>query len=110
MSNKPSHPSRIRRDLLHPLNPRLSRRELLSLMAKGALALPLAGTGLSAAITPAQQQSQALTREQQLSQGMPPEARLTEDELLEEIVSRALLYFWAEAGRRGHVAAAARAR
>lgn len=100
MPKQPSHPPGIRRDFLRPLNPRLSRRELLSLMAKGALSLPLAGTGLSAAITHAQQQSQALTREQQLSQGMPPEARLTEEELLEEIVSRAFLYFWQEAGHR----------
>ena len=31
---------------------------------------------------------------------MPPEWRLTDDELLEEIVSRGFLFFWNEAGKQ----------
>jgi hypothetical protein len=66
----------------------LTRRELLSLLAKGALAVPLVQSPLYAAV--------AGTHSQQ-SQAVPPEWRLTDDELLEEIVSRAFLFFWYEA-------------
>jgi hypothetical protein len=58
-------------------------------MAKGALAYPFAAGGLSAALG-------STTYPQQ--QPMPPELRLTDDQLLEEIVSRAFSFFWNEAG------------
>jgi hypothetical protein len=65
-----------------------SRREMLSLLAKGALACPLVKPGgLFAAASRVTQQSK-----------IPPEWQLTDDELLEEIVSRAFLFFWNEAG------------
>jgi hypothetical protein len=65
-----------------------TRREMLSLLAKGALACPLMGKGnLFAAASRVAQQSK-----------VPPEWQLTDDELLEEIVSRAFLFFWNEAG------------
>lgn len=68
----------------------LTRREFLSLVAKGAIAFPFANR-LSAL---AQQNSgQALP-------GIPPNWELNRDELLEEIVSRAFLFFWNEAGKR----------
>ncbi len=81
------------KDLLHADSARTgiikpTRRELLSLLAKGAAAYPLARAGLSAALANPRQQSQAV----------PPEWRLTDEELLEEIVSRAFLFFWNEAG------------
>ncbi len=66
----------------------LTRREVLSLLAKGALALPFANGQIYAAVAePQLSQSQAI----------PPDWRLTDDELLEEIVSRAFLFFWNEA-------------
>ena len=65
----------------------LSRRQMLSMLAKGAFSYPLAKTGLSAAVAKHHQQSQAA----------PPEWQLADDELLEEIVSRAFLFFWSEA-------------
>jgi hypothetical protein len=64
----------------------LTRREMLSLLAKGALAYPLAKSALFAIDRPSVQ-----------SQAVSPESRLTDDELLEEIVSRAFLFFWNEA-------------
>ncbi len=65
-----------------------TRRGMLSLMAKGALAWPLLTKGsLFAATARLAQQSK-----------IPPEWQLTDDELLEEIVSRAFLFFWNEAG------------
>ena len=69
----------------------LSRREMLSILAKGALAYPLAKTGLYGTVRGHQ------TRE---SQAVPPEWRLTDDELVEEIVSRGFLFFWQEAGKQ----------
>ncbi len=60
------------------------------MLAKGALAYPLAKGGLCAEVFGHRTQSQAA----------PPEWRLTDDELLEEIVSRAFQYFWSEAGPR----------
>jgi hypothetical protein len=66
----------------------MTRRQMLSLLARGALALPLANSQLYGAIRNHLPQSQAV----------PPEWRLTDDELLEEIVSRAFLFFWNEAG------------
>jgi len=54
-------------------------------MARGALVYPLAANELAA----------AATRPQQLA---PAELPLTDDELLEQIVYRAFLYFWNEAG------------
>jgi hypothetical protein len=75
-----------------PLNSRhrtrFSRREVLTMMAKGALAYPLAKTSLCAA---------EAARDHAQSQ-VAPELPLTDDELLEEIVSRAFQYFWTEAG------------
>lgn len=61
---------------------------MLAMLASGVLAYPLiAGSPLSA-LTGARGQQSAV----------PPEWRLTDDELLEEIVSRAFLFFWNEAG------------
>ena len=61
---------------------------MLSLLARGALAVPLVHSPLIAAVS--------RTHRQQ-SQAMPPEASLTDDELLEEIVSRGFQFFWNEA-------------
>ena len=68
--------------LRHSTN-QLTRRELLSLMAKGALVYPLAANELA-----------AVSKPQQIA---PPEEQLTNDELLEQIVYRAFLFFWNEA-------------
>jgi hypothetical protein len=65
-----------------------TRRDMLSLMAKGAFAYPLLKGDLFAAKKSAQQTK------------VPPEWQLTDDELLEEIVSRAFLFFWNEANPR----------
>ena len=61
---------------------------MLSLLARGALAVPLAHSPLLAAVS--------RTHRQQ-SQAMPPDVSLTDDELLEQIVSRAFDFFWNEA-------------
>jgi len=66
----------------------LTRREMLSLLARGALAVPLVQSPLFAAASRAHLQQ---------SQAAPPEVSLTDDELLEEIVSRAFQFFWNEA-------------
>jgi len=67
-----------------------TRREVLSLLAKGAVAYPLATCGLH-----------GLTHGHAApSQAIPPDLRLTDEQLLEEIVSRAFQYFWTEAGPR----------
>src|SRR5579862_106862 len=66
----------------------LTRRELLSLMAKGALASPFAARGLMAMTSARHLQSQAAA----------PEEQLDSDQLLEEIVSRAFQFFWEQAG------------
>jgi len=66
----------------------LTRRQMLSLLARGALAVPLVESPLLAATSRSRRQQ---------SQAMPPETPLTDDELLEEIVSRAFQYFWNEA-------------
>lgn len=66
----------------------LTRREMLSMLARGALALPLVQSPLLAAVSKAHRQQ---------SQATPPEVPLTDDELLEEIVSRAFQFFWNEA-------------
>ncbi len=67
----------------------LTRREVLSLLAKGTLAYPLAKADLFGQVqSPAAASPQAI----------PSDWQLTIDELLEEIVSRAFLYFWLEAG------------
>ncbi len=63
---------------------------MLSLLGKGALAYPLAKAGLLRAVDERRPQRAAV----------PPEWRLTDDELLEEIVSRAFLYFWNAASPR----------
>jgi len=76
-------------DPLRPTQKTLTRRQLLSLMAKGALAYPFAARELYAA-----------ARERPQQTPMPPELQLTEDELLEEIVYRAFQFFWNEAGPR----------
>ncbi len=67
----------------------LTRREMLAMLAKGTLAVPFAGAGVYAATGSPPQQGDAV----------PPEWRLTDEELLEEIVSRAFLFFWNEAGK-----------
>jgi hypothetical protein len=66
----------------------LTRRDMLSLLARGALAVPLAQSPLVAAIARAHHQQ---------SQAAPPDASLTDEQLLEEIVSRAFDFFWNEA-------------
>ncbi len=64
----------------------LTRREMLSLLAKGALTYPLSASALRAlALRP--------------SQAVPPDWQLTSEELLEEIVSRGFLFFWNEASK-----------
>ncbi|HZL67974.1 MAG TPA: hypothetical protein VFC29_11660, partial [Candidatus Limnocylindrales bacterium] len=68
----------------------LTRREMLSLLAKGALTYPLATSGLFALARKTQSSSQAV----------PADWQLTSEELLEEIVSRAFLFFWNETGKR----------
>ena len=67
----------------------LTRRELLSLLGRGALAYPFAaGVPLLAA-----------TSRHLQSQETPALEQLDTDELLEEIVSRAFQFFWDEAGQ-----------
>jgi len=89
MSNNTRVDREVRSEVWHPGKTTLTRREVLSLIAKGALAYPLAAGQLSAAAArPVPQQ-----------QPMPPELRLTDDQLLEEIVSRAFSFFWNEAGQ-----------
>lgn len=68
----------------------LTRREMLSILAKGALAYPLARAGLYGTIH---------GRQARESQAVPPEWRLTDEELVEEIVSRGFLFFWNEADK-----------
>ncbi len=88
MLDKLGHGNRSRADGLRLRERGLTRREMLSLMAKSALAYPLVSQGrLFASSTSWAQQSK-----------VPPEWQLTDDELLEEIVSRAFLFFWSEAG------------
>ncbi|HUI84374.1 MAG TPA: glucoamylase family protein [Candidatus Binatia bacterium] len=60
-------------------------------MAKGALVCPFAAGDLAAAAAGTQNPQ---------SDAMPPGSRFTEEELLEEIVSRAFLFFWNEANPR----------
>ena len=74
---------------LRPWATTVTRRELLSLMAKGALACPL--------VSPAMAAASSLHRHAQV-QATPPEERLSDEELLEEMVSRAFQFFWNEAG------------
>jgi len=64
---------------------------MLALLGKGALAAPLLGHSVTALAATA-------ARHAQQQEAIPPEWRLTDDELLEEIVSRAFLFFWNEAG------------
>ena len=59
-------------------------------MAKGALTLPLASRANLFAVSGRHLQQSPV----------PPEWRLTDEELLEEIVSRAFLFFWNEASPR----------
>jgi hypothetical protein len=66
----------------------LTRRELLSIMGRGALAFPLLGSEVFTADAVAQQTQ------------MPAELRLTEEQLLEEIVSRAFQFFWDQGAPR----------
>src|SRR5215472_14159584 len=68
----------------------LTRREILSLLAKGALAAPLLGSDFFA-IAPHQQPAQS---------SLPSDWQLTDAALLEEIVSHAVSYFWNEASPR----------
>ena len=69
----------------------LTRRGFLSLAARGALAYPLARHGLAAFARQAPSQGVP---------AIPPNWELNAEELLEEIVSRAFLFFWNEAGKR----------
>jgi hypothetical protein len=75
-------------DLLRPHGTTLTRRELLSLFGRGAIVSPFAAHELLATGASGRRQSQAI----------PPDERLSTDELLEEIVSRAFQFFWNEAG------------
>ena len=61
---------------------------MLTLLARGALAVPLAHSSLFAAVSAGHRQQ---------TQAAPPEAPLTDDELLEEMVNRAFQFFWEEA-------------
>jgi hypothetical protein len=63
---------------------------MLSLIAKGALVSPL--------LTKSSLYALSSSRTQQSP--VPPEWRLSDDELLEEMVSRAFLFFWNEASPR----------
>ncbi len=63
---------------------------MLAMLARGALTYPLIASSTLSALTGAHTQQSPV----------PPEWRLTDDELLEEIVSRAFLFFWNEAGQR----------
>ena len=69
----------------------LTRRELLALIAKGALAAPLLGSTLFSRV----QNDQWLSR-----QSLAEAWELSDESLLEEIVSRGFLYFWNEASPR----------
>lgn len=76
---------------MHRSSRGVSRRELLSFLLKGATAYPLIPTDLfglveAAATVPAQ--------------SVPQEWQLSDEQLMEEIVSRAFLFFWNEAGKR----------
>jgi hypothetical protein len=64
----------------------MTRREALLLMSRGALGYSLSNAALF-----------AHSGLQQPSQTAPDDWQLTDDELMEEIVSRAFLYFWDEA-------------
>jgi len=75
-------------DPLRFLEKSLTRRELLFLMAKGAVAYPFTANELWATGAGRHPQSQAA----------PPEVQLSTDELLEEMVSRAFQFFWDHAG------------
>ena len=86
MSSKPSCTPKSIRDFLRPSGSNLTRRELLSLLGRGALAYPFAASDLWSA-TASHLQSQAA-----------PLEPLSTDELLEEIVSRAFQFFWEQAG------------
>ena len=79
-----------RADLSSSREKGLTRREMLSLIAKGALVYPLLTRGTLRALSGSHTQQTPV----------PPEWRLTDDELLEEIVSRAFLFFWNEASPR----------
>lgn len=67
----------------------MTRREMLRLLAAGAAVLP--------ATVPQALAQSAGGRLTSSPQAVPPGSRLSDDELLEEIVSRAFLYFWHEA-------------
>ena len=67
-----------------------TRREMLSTLSKAALAYPLAKVELYGS---------ALRPQSRPSQAIPPEWALSDDELQEEIVSRAFLFFWNESGK-----------
>jgi hypothetical protein len=82
------HGKGSRADLL-TTEKKFTRREMLTLLAKGALAYPLVRASSLYGFSNEGQQSP-----------VPPEARLGEDELLEEVVSRAFLYFWNESGAK----------
>ena len=60
-----------------------TRREMLSFLAKGAVTCTLAAAGLHGSV----------------HQAVPPKWQLTDKELLEQIVKRAFLFFWNEAGK-----------
>jgi hypothetical protein len=79
-----------RADFLRPREDELTRRQMLGMLATGAACLPFAKSALATAATRSARVPQ--------SQAVPPEWRLTDDELLEEMVSRAFLFFWNEAG------------
>lgn len=67
----------------------VNRRQALRILGRGALTLPLTRLSVLA-------QSGATFPQQ----AVPAASRLTDEELLEEIVSRAFLYFWNEASPR----------
>ena len=62
---------------------------MLAMLAKGALAYPLIASHPLSAVTGTHIQQSPV----------PPEWALSDDELMEEIVSRAFLFFWTESGK-----------
>ena len=90
MLDRTGHGKTSRADLSRSREKGLTRREMLSLIAKGALAYPLLSKSNLLALADSRTQQSPV----------PPEWRLTDDELLEEIVSRAFLFFWNEASPR----------
>jgi hypothetical protein len=88
--DRTGHGKESRAEISRPRDKGLTRRELLSLIAKGALVSPFVSHRALHALSDSRTQQTPV----------PPDWRLTDDELLEEMVSRAFLFFWNEASPR----------